>query len=30
MREGMGWVDEQAGSGEKEVWLIAAVSFEES
>ena len=29
MREGMGWVDDQAGSGESEVWLIAAVSFGE-
>ena len=30
MREGMGWVDEQGSSGEKEVWLIAAVSFAEA
>lgn len=29
MREGMGWVDDQAGTGEREVWLIAAVTFEE-
>jgi len=29
MREGMGWVDDQAGSGESEVWLIAAVTFGE-
>jgi ESCRT-II complex subunit VPS22 len=30
MAEGMGWVDEQGNSGEREVWLIAAVSFDES
>ena len=29
MREGMGWVDDQAGTGEREVWLIAAVSFDD-
>lgn len=30
MREGMGWVDDQAGTGEREVWLIAAVTFDET
>jgi len=29
MREGMGWVDDQARTGEREVWLIAAVSFDD-
>ncbi|WVF65605.1 hypothetical protein IAT40_000335 [Kwoniella sp. CBS 6097] len=28
MREGLGWVDEQVGSG-AEIWVIAATSFEE-
>ena len=27
LREGLGWVDEQAESGESEVWMIAAVDF---
>jgi ESCRT-II complex subunit VPS22 len=27
MREGLGWVDEQAESGEREVWMISAVDF---
>jgi ESCRT-II complex subunit VPS22 len=27
MREGLGWVDEQTESGEREVWMISAVDF---
>jgi ESCRT-II complex subunit VPS22 len=27
MREGLGWVDEQAGGVEKEVWIVAAIEF---
>ena len=29
MREGMGWVDEQV-DGEREVWLVAAVDFDDN
>lgn len=29
MREGLGWVDDQAGLGEKVVWIIAAADFKE-
>ena len=30
MREGLGWVDEQAEDGERVVWLLAAVEMDES